>query len=91
MSSNYRIFLHFLTTLDDAINVATGLRGNPHLMNRIRQSLNEQSKINVSKLKKFQQSSSSSEFRKLKVSVSHSFILFFFIRLKFIFRLIRIP
>ena len=80
MSSNYRIFLHFLTTLDDAINVATGLRGNPHLMNRIRQSLNEQSKINVSKLKKFQQSSSSSssEFRKLKVSVSFSFILFFF-------------
>ncbi|KAH7642962.1 abc1-like protein 2 [Dermatophagoides farinae] len=69
MSSNYRIFLHFLTTLDDAINVATGLRGNPHLMNRIRQSLNEQSKINVSKLKKFQQSSSSSssEFRKLKI------------------------
>ena len=57
MSSNYRILLHFLTTLDDAISVATGFRGNPHLLNRIRQSLVEQSKIDVSKLKKFQPSS----------------------------------
>ncbi|XP_027196608.1 ubiquinone biosynthesis protein COQ8, mitochondrial [Dermatophagoides pteronyssinus] len=66
MSSNYRILLHFLTTLDDAISVATGFRGNPHLLNRIRQSLVEQSKIDVSKLKKFQPSSEL-DLRQLKI------------------------